>query len=129
MFKTALERMPTDEYKVVIRADKRPSSEHERCFNAPTINDVAIVIVGQEQYHRRDIIIQRWSENLLRIPETQRSYDALQYPLMFWEGEDGYHFNIMQTDPRRGNSTQKKVSSMNFYAHRIMMREGCQTTS
>ena len=28
-FKTALERMPTDEYKLVIRADKRSAGEHE----------------------------------------------------------------------------------------------------
>lgn len=23
-------------------------------------------------------------------------YDALQYPLIFWQGEDGYNFRIMQ---------------------------------
>ncbi|UYV83591.1 hypothetical protein LAZ67_23001547 [Cordylochernes scorpioides] len=31
----ALENMPSDEYKLVIRADKTPSGEHERRFNAP----------------------------------------------------------------------------------------------
>ncbi|EPB70224.1 hypothetical protein ANCCEY_10689 [Ancylostoma ceylanicum] len=98
MFKTALDRMPSDEYKVVIRADKRPVGEHERRFNAPTVNEPAIVIVGNE-FDKRDIIIQRRSNVLHRISETHRSYDALQYPLIFWEGEDGYHFNVMQTDP------------------------------
>lgn len=28
------------------------------------------------------------------MSETHRSYDALQYPIFFWQGEDGYHFSI-----------------------------------
>ena len=33
------------------------------------------------------------------IQDKHRSYDALQYPLIFWEGEDGYHLNIKQRNP------------------------------
>ncbi|EYB87952.1 hypothetical protein Y032_0254g286 [Ancylostoma ceylanicum] len=121
VFKTALDKMPTDEYKVVIRADKRPQGEHERRFNAPTVNEVAVIMVGDE-FERRDIVIQRRSEALQRISETHRSYDALQYPLMFWEGEDGYHFNIMRIDPTTGCQLNRKVSAMDFYAYRIMIR-------
>ncbi|RCN34815.1 hypothetical protein ANCCAN_19329 [Ancylostoma caninum] len=69
LFKTSLERMPTDEFKVVIRADKRPAGEHERRFNAPTVNEVAVVIVG-EDVDRRDIIIQKRNDSLQRISET-----------------------------------------------------------
>jgi hypothetical protein len=121
-FTTALEQLPTDEYKVVIRADKRPAGEHERRFNAPQISEVAIVMVG-DQFERRDIIIHRRGEALQRISETHRSYDALQYPLMLWRGEDGYHFNIMQINSATGKPTNKKVSAMDFYAYRIMIRE------
>ncbi|KIH47497.1 hypothetical protein ANCDUO_22443 [Ancylostoma duodenale] len=120
VLKTALEKMPTDKYKVVIRADKRPRGEHERRFNAPTVNEVAVVMVGEHE--RRDIVIQRRSEVLQRISETHRSYDSLQYPLMFWEGEDGYHFNIMRVDPSTGCSVNRKVMAMDFYAYRIMLR-------
>jgi hypothetical protein len=98
IFKMSLDKMPTDEYKVVIRADRRPEGEHERRYNAPIVDEVAVVIVAEE-FNNRDIIIQRRSENQQRISETHRSYDALQYPLIFWQGEDGYHFNIMQSDP------------------------------
>ncbi|KAL4119559.1 hypothetical protein QTP88_012364 [Uroleucon formosanum] len=38
MFKTALERMPSDTHKFVIRADCTPTGEHVRRFNAPTVN-------------------------------------------------------------------------------------------
>ncbi|CAF1558848.1 unnamed protein product [Rotaria magnacalcarata] len=34
-FKTALERMPSDEYNVIIKADKTPVGEHARRFNEP----------------------------------------------------------------------------------------------
>ncbi|KIH60924.1 hypothetical protein ANCDUO_08810 [Ancylostoma duodenale] len=112
--------MPIDEYKVVIRADKRPRGEQERRFNAPTFNEVAVVMAGEHE--RRDIVIQRRSEGLQCISETHRSYDALQYPLMFREGEDGYHSNIMRIDPSTGCSVNKKVSAMDFYAYRIMIR-------
>jgi hypothetical protein len=55
----------------------RPVGEHERRYNAPTVDEVAVVMVA-EDLKKRDIIIQRRSENLQRISETHRSYDALQ---------------------------------------------------
>ncbi|GBP21595.1 hypothetical protein EVAR_9780_1 [Eumeta japonica] len=65
-FTTALDQMPTDDYKVVIRADKTPPGEHKRRFNAPVKDDVAVVIVGTE-FERRDIIIHLRNENLRRV--------------------------------------------------------------
>lgn len=119
-FKTALERMPTDEYKVVIRADRIPAGEHERRFNAPQVDEVAVVISGNE-FDKRDIIIQRRGESLQRISETHRSYDALQYPVIFPRGED-----VRQVNPATGETTRKKVSAMDFYAYRLMVRENEQ---
>lgn len=98
LFKTAIEKMPADNYKIVIKADKTPVGQHERRYNAPTINEVAVVIVGEE-FNSRDIILQRRNEEIQHVSETHRSYDALQYPIIFWKGEDGYHFNIQQRNP------------------------------
>lgn len=102
LFKVALERMPSDNHKIVIRADKTPVGQHARQFNAPTIDEVAIVIAGQ-QFQSRDIVLHRRSEQLDRVSELHRSYDALQYPLLFWKGDDGYHINMKLTDPATGN--------------------------
>ncbi|UYV77959.1 hypothetical protein LAZ67_15003037 [Cordylochernes scorpioides] len=121
LFKTAIERMPTDDYVVVIRADKTLAGHHERRFNAPTIDEVAILIVGEE-FNSRDIVIHRRDDNLQRVSETHRSYDALQYPILFWQGEDGYHFNIKMRDPKTGAEIDKKISAMNFYSYRLMSR-------
>ena len=52
LFKTALDRMPSDDYKVVIRADKRPAGTHERQFNAPTIDEVAIIVLRWYEVRR-----------------------------------------------------------------------------
>jgi len=82
LFKTALDTMHSDDHKIIIRADKRPSGSHSRQFNAPTINEVAVVIVG-ENVASHDIVLERWDGGQLqRVYETHRSYDALQYPLM-----------------------------------------------
>ena len=122
MFKTALEKSPRDDYPIRIEADRRPAGEHARRYNAPEANEMAAIIVDQEK-QKRDIVIQRRNSILQRVSETHRSYDALQYPIIYWDGADGYHFNIMQTNPNTGQPLNKKVSSMNYYAHRIMIRQ------
>jgi hypothetical protein len=108
--------------KLLYEQIKRPVGEHERRYNAPTVHEVAVVMVAEE-CNKRDII-QRRSENLQRISETHRSYDVLQYPLIFWQGENGYHFNIMLSSPTTGRPTNKNVSAMDFSVHRIMIRDG-----
>uniref|UniRef100_A0A0K8VCF7 Helitron helicase-like domain-containing protein n=1 Tax=Bactrocera latifrons TaxID=174628 RepID=A0A0K8VCF7_BACLA len=121
LFKTALDRMPSDNHRIIIRADKTPFGEHARRFNAPTLDEVAIVIVG-EQTLPRDIILHRRNEQLQRVSELHRSYDALQYPLLHWKGDDGYHINIPMVYPQTGLDATKKMSAMNFYSHRFMIR-------
>ncbi len=37
-------------------------------------------------------------------------------------GEDGYNFALCQVDPITGQATSKKVSAMDFYAYRTMVR-------
>ncbi|GBP87758.1 hypothetical protein EVAR_28640_1 [Eumeta japonica] len=85
MFKIALDRMPSDSHNIIIRADKTPAGEHTRRFNSPTIDEVAVVIVG-ENLQSRDIVLHRRNSDLKRVSETHRSYDGLQYPLIFWQG-------------------------------------------
>lgn len=101
MFKFALEQMPTDYHKVIIKADKTPIGKHQGRFNAPTVSVVAIVMVDQHN-DNRDIVIQCRNDSLQRVSETHRLYDALQYPLIFWKGDDGYHFNLLQINPLTG---------------------------
>lgn len=119
-FKCAMEKM-TPEMKIVIHADKIPVGEHERRFNAPISSEVAVVLAG-EQTGNRDISLEMRSNIVKKIADSHRSYDALQYPLIFWQGEDGYNFNIKQINPKTRLPTTKKISAMNFYSYRMMFR-------
>lgn len=101
LFKQASTRMQSDSHMVVIKADKVPAGQHPGRYNAPTINDVAVVIVG-EQFEQRDIRVMRRNDAVESISDTHRSYDALQYPIIFWEGEDGYHINYKLRHPVTG---------------------------
>ena len=62
LFKTAIDLMPTDTHKIVISADKTPTGEHVRRCNAPTIDEVAIVMVS-DQFLPRDIILHKRKRN------------------------------------------------------------------
>lgn len=108
-FKTALEKKAhSNDFKVIIKADKTPKNEHKRRFNAPTTDYLAIVMTGTV-FEKRDIIIEHRDSKLKQVSETQRLYDALQYPIILWNGEDSYHFNLKQTNPITRNFTTKKV--------------------
>lgn len=121
-FKTAFENMPDSNYKVVTHPDKKPSSGHERSYNAPTVNEVAAIVTGNE-YGSRDIVLHTRKETLSRVPDTHKYYDALQYPLIFSKGQEGYNFEIWQCDPITGQPLfNKKVSCMEFYAYHMMLR-------
>ncbi|CAE1261431.1 unnamed protein product [Acanthosepion pharaonis] len=80
-FKFALENAPFPSISLVIDAEKRPHDEHERRYTALACNEIAAII------HEED-------GALRKISETHLSYDALQYPLLFPYGDDGYHFDI-----------------------------------
>ncbi|UYV67989.1 hypothetical protein LAZ67_5002727 [Cordylochernes scorpioides] len=68
LFKASIEKMPSPDYKLVIKADKAPPGHHPRTFNAPTINEVAIVIV-QQNCDRRDIVLSKRGSGVQRINE------------------------------------------------------------
>ncbi|KAF8771706.1 hypothetical protein HNY73_019086 [Argiope bruennichi] len=114
-------RLQNDNYQIVIKADKVPLGEHAGRFNAPTVDEVAVIMVG-DPVDKRAIKITRRDSTVSTISDLYRSYDALQYPLIFWQGQDEYHLNIKQCNPNTGAEGDKKVSSMNYYAHRLMVR-------
>ncbi|CAG4984962.1 unnamed protein product [Colias eurytheme] len=124
-FKAALASVPENErnrFKFIISADRRPIAAHPGRYNAPTTNEVAVVLVDQE-CDKRDIVLRTHDDRLQRISETHRAYDSLQYPLMFCRGEDGYHFAHYNVDPQTGSPNyNKKTSAMQFYSFLIQLR-------
>ena len=72
-----------------------------------------------EQHGKRNIILKCRDNTIKRVSETHRSYDAPQYPLIYVNGEDGYHFGI----PQAGVNFRKTISCMDFYAYHFMIRD------
>ncbi|GFS70062.1 uncharacterized protein NPIL_192751 [Nephila pilipes] len=71
LFKTAIDMMPSDTHKIIIHADRTPAGEHVRRFNAPTVDEGAIIIVG-DQFQPRDTVLHRRNEQLTKVAETHR---------------------------------------------------------
>jgi len=120
-FRSNLDRMQTDNCNLIICADRVPPGEHRGRFNAPLEEEAAAILVNSD-YCRRDIVIQLRDQRLQRIDELHPSYDALQYPIIFWKGNRTYSSNLMQIDPRTGIQTSKKISTMDYYRHQLMIR-------
>jgi hypothetical protein len=84
-----------------------------RTYNAPTVPEVAALIVDDEDRTSRDLIIRKVDGGLLRIWENSPSYDALSYPLLFPHGNPGWHKNIGD-----------KVTLMNYSKYHLQARQG-----
>ncbi|GFS98690.1 uncharacterized protein NPIL_536121 [Nephila pilipes] len=66
-------------YQIVIKPDKVPLGEHIGRFNAPTVDEVAVIMVG-DPVDNRAIKITRQDSTVSTISDLHRSYEALQYP-------------------------------------------------
>ena len=60
--------------QIVLSAEDRPLSEHERRFNLPVGREVAVVMPNEIR-GRRDIIVHQRDGQLLRINEFSRQYE------------------------------------------------------
>ncbi|XP_046868458.1 uncharacterized protein LOC124460904 isoform X2 [Drosophila willistoni] len=98
LFKSRMHKLQSDNHAIFINPDRTPAGGHIRRFNAPVVDDVAGIMVG-DHTATRQIVIGRRNNSLQSIPDTHRLYDALQYPLIFWKGQDGYCINLKQRDP------------------------------
>ncbi|CAB3235853.1 unnamed protein product [Arctia plantaginis] len=117
-FKYNLENRPTNDFKLIIHADVKPPNEHRGRYNAPIVDEVAVLLIDEDK-GPRDIVLNARDGRLQRVSEIHRSYDPLQYPLLFPFGNDGYCINIPQQNTA---ARSKTVSCMQFYAFRFMVR-------
>jgi hypothetical protein len=96
-----------------------------RTYNLPTASEVAALIVGDigDSFENRDIIVKTRSGDLQRISALHPSYLALQYPLLFPYGDDGYRVDIPHRDVvDLSNSKRPHCTMREFFAYRIQDR-------
>ncbi|GKD26433.1 DNA helicase PIF1, ATP-dependent, partial [Tanacetum coccineum] len=97
-----------------------------RQYNGPTVSEVAALITNDfgDGIPTRNIIVNKQDRGPKRISELHPSYMALQYPLLFPYGEDGYHDAI----PYYSNSGARKpncgfVTMKEYYSYIIHHRK------
>ena len=85
----------------------RSRNSSERQYDLPVTSKIAALIVGDFNIEssNRDIIVENQSLGLQCINGTYPSFMALQYPLLFPYGEDGYMLGIPYRNLNRSNST------------------------
>ncbi|KAK9050800.1 hypothetical protein SSX86_030230 [Deinandra increscens subsp. villosa] len=98
-------------------------SKDARQYNIPTASEVAALIPGDgNPTESRDVLIEeRGSGTVKRISELHPSFMALQYPLLFPYGEDGFSTDIPLTNIP-ANSRRKYVSLREYYCFRLQVR-------
>jgi len=77
---------------------------HQGRLNAPRVKEVAVLMPNDDEFGSK---AERWLTfnymepddrvGLEFIPDYHRSYDPLQYPLLFPDGQDGWHFDLDHT--------------------------------
>jgi len=128
-FRSARDRFNTDVQESFHMRIIAARKTDPRIYNLPTASEVAALIPGDfhENMDKRDIVLQETtSGKLKRISELHVSYLALQYPLLFARGEDGYTLGIKKAKTNgRGDAKkeQKDVSMRQWFAYRLQERK------
>ncbi|GJS03115.1 ATP-dependent DNA helicase PIF1-like protein [Tanacetum coccineum] len=102
-----------------------------RQYNLPTVVEVDALITNDfgDGEPTRDIVVNKKDSEPKRISELHPSYMALQYPLLFPYGEDGYHDNIpYHTNTGKRKTTRDNVIIKEYYAYIIQYRKDQGTT-
>ncbi|KAL3633895.1 hypothetical protein CASFOL_022657 [Castilleja foliolosa] len=105
---------------------KRKLSKEEKTHDLPTCSEVAVLVVGDfdSALGPRDIMVESKSGKLTRINELNVSYLALQYPLLFPYGEDGFTDGMPFSDRKHITETgQKYISPREYFAFRLHDRK------
>ncbi|GJV21158.1 DNA helicase PIF1, ATP-dependent [Tanacetum coccineum] len=112
---------PSNNFRMRLLSERKTN----RQYNAPIVSEVAALIINDfgNGEPSRDIIVNKNNSSPQRISKLHPSYMALQYPLLFQYGEDGFHENI----PYHRNTGERKtkrgyVTMKEYYAYIIHQR-------
>ena len=115
IFLTARERLAMNENISLHLKTVDVRNFDRRRYNHPTTSEVAIIMpgTGEGRVDRRDIILETKSHRLKRISELHSAYCALRYPLLFPNGQQGWHPDFISNDDR--------YIAFLFYFHQLLL--------
>ncbi|GFU61435.1 helitron_like_N domain-containing protein [Trichonephila clavipes] len=80
LIKRVSPRLQNDNYQIVIKADKVPLGEHAGRFNAPTVDEVAVIMVGD--YRNNKVSSMNYYAHRIMVRQHQDNY-ILRYRQLF----------------------------------------------
>ncbi|PWA84949.1 hypothetical protein CTI12_AA155200 [Artemisia annua] len=93
-------------------------------YELPTADSIGAIVYegGPETMTEYDVVIQRHSGEPESVNKLHPAYMALQFPLLFIYGEEGYHLKLTLTDSGGPNQEEEKRMSMKvYYAYQLKM--------
>ena len=125
LFRMARDRLTAPDAKEIHIRLLGTRSNQLRQYTIPTTTEIAGLIVGDlgQSNGRRDIVIEHKSKGLQRIKEFHPKFMAMQYPLLFPYGEDGFHLDIFYSENNKRRKTKRKKATMReYFAYRLQQR-------
>jgi len=120
-FRMARDRFKEGDYHEVKLKIINKRQRDGRQYNMPSTSEVAALIVNDTTENRkgRDIILQYKDMKPKRISENHPKFMAMQYPLLFPYGEDGYGEKIPYILKEGATCKRKHVTMLEYYAYRL----------
>lgn len=124
LFRTARDKMEeanVPEFKVHLYGVVG-SSQHE----LPTGDSIGAIVFegGPDVETDFDVIIERHNRQLQRVNKLNASYMSLQFPLIFFFGEDGYHLGRLLLSHHSTDDPPKKMTMKMYYSYELHDRPG-----
>ena len=100
---------------------KDPSKD--KTYNAPQCGEVAVVFNGSggNAPDEIDFAVFKKEGTIMRISHTSSHADPMVYPLLFPNGERGWH-PFLTHNPERSTAVRHRLTMLQFYKFRLMDR-------
>ncbi|CAL4917033.1 unnamed protein product [Urochloa decumbens] len=122
-FRMARDRFEGHEYhNLTLRLLGHREQDGRKC-NVPSVSEIAALIVKDptKESYGRDIVLEYTDVRKKRISELHPKFMAMQYPLIFPYGEDGYRCGIRYKENGVSNG-KKYITMLEYYAYRLQQR-------
>ncbi|XP_038709423.1 uncharacterized protein LOC120004225 isoform X1 [Tripterygium wilfordii] len=124
-FRMARDRFKSGEQRSVSLVLSAKRSTDGLQYNSPSFPEMAGLIVGDigSTEMGRDIIVEHRTQGLKRIDDLHPSFMAMQYPILFPFGEDGFMLNIpYQKNQENCKLKRGHVTRREYYSYMLHQR-------
>nr|XP_017251118.1 PREDICTED: uncharacterized protein LOC108221771 [Daucus carota subsp. sativus] len=116
------EQDKVSDFEITLKISRAESGRENHVMPA---DDVAGIMAGDQDNNSqyRDIVIHSKKEGLERISDIHPKIMALQYPLLFPHGDDGFHIHLAYgTGENKKKRKRVLITQKEYYAYKLQVR-------